>query len=179
MNSRIIPRAFALQQANERGAESPIENGINNRIDCRGHVAQPEERVYHVSRHRTRGTRGEEDVKEKEWRPAQHEREEHQAQDLACLLFRRHRVCGQGSLFRSSRQESERTSILKGKDVEFLTREIFAVFLPLSRENSVPEVQGVGRDVQLQFQGPEGEVPCFARDVLRRLGRLIHFRLEP
>lgn len=119
MNNRIIPRALALQQANERGAESPIENGINNRVDCRGHVAQPEERVYHVSRHRTRRTRGEEDVQQKEWRPAQDEREEHQAQDLARLLLRRDRVRGQGSLLRSSRQEPERTSILKGKTWDF------------------------------------------------------------
>lgn len=48
----------------------------------------------------------------------------------------------------------------------------------MKSEINSPEVEGVGRDVQLQLEGPQSEVPCFAGYVLRRLCGLIHFRRE-
>jgi len=73
----LLPRAVAFQQTNKCSSKSPVKDGIDDRIDCRGHVAQPEKCIHHVSWYRTHGTRSEENVKQEERRPAQHEREKY------------------------------------------------------------------------------------------------------
>lgn len=97
-----LPRAVAFQQTNKCCSKGPVKDGIDDWIDCRGHVAQPEKRIYHMSWYRTRGTHSKENVKQEKWRPTEHEREKHQSQNLTRFLFSCNRIRGQGSLFRSS-----------------------------------------------------------------------------
>lgn len=88
MGSRIfvlyayVRFAVAAQQPNEGGAELAIEYGVDDRIDGRRHVAQPQAHADHALRYRRPRAHGEHDVEDEERRPAQHEREEHDAENL-------------------------------------------------------------------------------------------------
>lgn len=84
----------------ERGSKRLVEYRIDDRIDRRRHVSQPQANLGHMVGHRAVGFRadGEQDVQQKERRPAQHERKEHHAQNFAGFLFGSHCVGGRETL---------------------------------------------------------------------------------
>lgn len=90
----------SLHVPDERGPERLVEYRVDDRIDRRGNVSQPQAHLGHVVGHRAVGFRAdrEQDVQQKERRPAQHEREEHHAQHFAGLLFGSHGVGGREAL---------------------------------------------------------------------------------
>jgi len=101
------PVAVAPQQADEGGAERVVENGVDDRVDGAGQVAQPEANVYDVGRDVARGAQRQEHVQHEKRRPAEHERKENQAEHLGRLLLRRHGVgCHRCPRPAATRQES-------------------------------------------------------------------------
>lgn len=80
--------APAFQESDKRRPERLVENCVYYGIYGRADVAQPQTRVDHVRRHLAVRTRCEDDIENKERRPTENEREEHQAEDFAGFLLR-------------------------------------------------------------------------------------------
>lgn len=109
----------APQQPDEGSSECPVEHRVDDGVDGRGDVSQPEARVHHVVWNVAVWTRGEDDVEDEERSPAQHEGEEDEAQDFGRLLFRGYGVGGQrASLVSSSHESGSR----KPKHCQFITK---------------------------------------------------------
>jgi len=98
--TRDSSASTSLRLPDERGSERFVEYRVDDRVYRRRHVSQPEADFGHVVGHRTVFFRahGEQDVQQKERRPAQHEREEHHSQHFAGLLFGSDGVGGRQTL---------------------------------------------------------------------------------
>lgn len=99
---------LASQKPDEGSSERSIEHGVDDGVDGRGDISQPQTRVHHVVRNVAVWTRCEDYVEHEERRPTQDESEENQTQHFGCLLFRGHCVGGQRASFVSSSQEPGR-----------------------------------------------------------------------
>lgn len=72
-----------------------IEHGVDDWINRRANVAQPEASVDYVIGDMAVRTCGEEDVEDEKRRPAEHKREKDDSQDFARFLLSHYRVQGQ------------------------------------------------------------------------------------
>lgn len=79
---KYLRLAIAAQQSNKGSSERSIEYRVDNWIYRRRHIAEPQAHAHHVVGNRALRTDGEDDVQHEERRPAQNEREEHDAKDL-------------------------------------------------------------------------------------------------
>lgn len=96
---------LAHEYSDESRSEGSIKNRINDRIDCRTDVAQPE--AYHddVIRDVASGASREKYVQDEEGRPAEDEGEKHKSQNFGRLLLRRHGIHGEVFPFSLSGQQ--------------------------------------------------------------------------
>ncbi|CAB0010811.1 unnamed protein product [Nesidiocoris tenuis] len=94
---RPSPAKMPISSPDERCSECPIEDGVNDGIYRRRHVAQPQAHVDHMWRYRARRTSSEEDIQDKKWRPAEDEREKYDAQNFRRFLLGGHDVGGHRS----------------------------------------------------------------------------------
>lgn len=89
------PVAPASQQPDEGSSERPVEHRVDDGVDGRGDVSQPEARVNHVVWHVAVWTRRENNVEDEERSPTQDEGEENETQHFGCFLFCGYCVSGQ------------------------------------------------------------------------------------
>lgn len=97
----------AEEQTDEGRPERPVEDRVNDGVDRRADVAQPQTNHDDVVGHFAVRTGGEQNVEDEERRPAEDEREKHQSQNFGGLLLVSHRVGGHVFPLRPPGQQSE------------------------------------------------------------------------
>ena len=111
-----IPLTPAQQQPDEGRPKRLVEDGVDDGVDRRADVAQPQANHFDVLRNLAVRTGGEDDVEDEERRPAEDEREEHQPQDFGGLLLGGDAVGRQRLALHSPRQQSatEQLGLING-----------------------------------------------------------------
>ena len=88
------PVTPALEKPDEGSSKRSVEDRVDDGVDGRGDVSQPQTRERHVFRNVALRARCEDYVEDEEGCPTQDESEENQTQYFGCLLFRGHCVGG-------------------------------------------------------------------------------------